>query len=140
MTEFAFDLMLRAAIRVNAATEYEARNMLAEALDCAYTNFGAWPNGDPILGEVSLDTENDRPELFEVDGEQPEADKPHFGPPTDLEMMFQRMEAALFIETVSVAEHLARLDEDIVTSHKWTETSNDSTAAITINKIKQGDN
>lgn len=66
MTEYAFDVKLFATIRVKASSEAEARKMLHEALDCADSNFGAWPNGDPITAEASLDG---RAELFEVDGE-----------------------------------------------------------------------
>ncbi|KAB0269043.1 hypothetical protein [Microvirga brassicacearum] len=75
MREFAFDLKINAAIRVRAATEADARGLLIAALDCADTNFGAWPNGDPITGEASLDFDPDcmdfieAGQLFEVDGE-----------------------------------------------------------------------
>lgn len=64
--EFAFDITMRAAIRVNAPDEATAREMLAKALDCADSNFGAWPNGDPVTGEASLD---EIVCLYEVDGE-----------------------------------------------------------------------
>lgn len=64
--EYAFDVKMLAAIRVKAATETEARAMLREHLDCADTNFGAWPNGDPITAEASMDGEAD---LYEIDGE-----------------------------------------------------------------------
>ena len=66
MKEYAFDVKLLAAIRVKAADQATARAMLKEALDCADTNFGAWPNGDPIIGEASIDGE---PDLIEIDGE-----------------------------------------------------------------------
>jgi hypothetical protein len=64
--EYAFDVKLLAAIRVKAASEQEAREKLAEHLQCADTNFGAWPDGSPILAEASIDGEAD---LYEVDGE-----------------------------------------------------------------------
>jgi|GEM_PF-2942454 len=66
--EFMFDMTLSTSIRVTATSEAEARSMLKEALDCADTNFGAWPNGDPILGEASM---IGKPTLVEVDGEFP---------------------------------------------------------------------
>lgn len=64
--EFAFDVKLFATFRVTAQTEARARAMLDEALDAADTNFGAWPNGDPILAEASIDGPAD---LIEIDGE-----------------------------------------------------------------------
>jgi hypothetical protein len=64
--EYLFDLKLFASIRVKAATPEEARKLLLEHLECANINAGAWPNGDPITGEVSPDGEVD---LIEVDGE-----------------------------------------------------------------------
>lgn len=67
--EYAFDLTLTAAIRVRAASEVEARKMLETCLDAADVNFGAWPDGSPILGEVTYNRE-DRCEIFEVDGEE----------------------------------------------------------------------
>lgn len=67
MKEYAFDCKLQCAIRVNAASEEEAREMLAKQIDGASANLGAWPNGDPILAETSLDDTS--PTLFEVDGE-----------------------------------------------------------------------
>lgn len=64
MKRYGFDCTLTAAIRVEAESEEEARKMLSDALDCADVNFGAWPNGDPILAEASLDRPD--PRLFEV--------------------------------------------------------------------------
>lgn len=68
MPEYAFDIELFAAVRVNAPNEATARQMLAEAFEAADTNFGAWPDGSPILGEASL-SDLATPSLFEVDGE-----------------------------------------------------------------------
>lgn len=68
--EYAFDLELRAAIRVKATSEEEARELLRENLECADSNFGAWPNGDPITGEASLWNILG---LYEVDGKNVEA-------------------------------------------------------------------
>ena len=66
MREFTFDVKIFATVRVKAGTETEARAMLQDGLDGADTNFGAWPDGSPILGECGMDGEAD---LVEVDGE-----------------------------------------------------------------------
>lgn len=65
MTEFAFDVRLCAAIRVNADTEERAREILAEVFDAAdlsVTSGGLLP----ATFEASL---ADRPRLFERDGD-----------------------------------------------------------------------
>lgn len=67
--EYAFDCTLRAAIRVRATSLTGAKQLMREQIDCAWANFGAWPDGDPILGEVSLT--GDPLELYEVNGEIP---------------------------------------------------------------------
>jgi hypothetical protein len=64
--EYTFDMKLYASIRVEAASEEEAKRLIDAHMHCAESNFGAWPNGDPILGEVSI---NGEPALLEVDGE-----------------------------------------------------------------------
>lgn len=69
--EYLFDVKLFAAIRIKATTEDEARKILSAALNCANVNFGAQPNGDPILGEASL-YDDGEPDLVEIDGEEPE--------------------------------------------------------------------
>lgn len=53
MNHYLFDVECVAAIRVDATSLLKARNMVAEALQCADTNFGAFPDGSPILGELS---------------------------------------------------------------------------------------
>lgn len=63
--EYAFDITLTAALRVMAPDVATARGMVAAALDCANANFGAWPDGRPILAEVNLDSVSG---LFEVNG------------------------------------------------------------------------
>lgn len=55
MNEYLFDVKLFAVIRVKANTEAEARAMLIATLDAATCNAGAWPNGDPVVFEASLD-------------------------------------------------------------------------------------
>lgn len=54
MTSYTFDVLLLASITVPASDPETARKMLESALDCADTNFGAYPDGSPIIGEVSL--------------------------------------------------------------------------------------
>ncbi len=63
--EFLFDCKLFAAIRVKARSREQAEAMLREAIEAASCNAGAWPDGSPILFEVSIDGELD---LIEVDG------------------------------------------------------------------------
>ena len=72
MPNYLFDVTLNAAIRVDPVDEAQARLLLEETLDAASINLGAWPNGDPVLGEASLSLENP-PKLAEVDGEDPDA-------------------------------------------------------------------
>jgi hypothetical protein len=69
--EYAFDLKLDVALRVRAATFEAAVKILKERLDCAEANLGAWPNGDPILCEASLNGEVTPEMLYEIDGEVP---------------------------------------------------------------------
>jgi hypothetical protein len=71
--EYAFDVVLAAALRVKASDEADARLQLKGALHCADTNFGAWRSGDPIIGEVSL---RGTPSLYEVNGETVEHPAP----------------------------------------------------------------
>jgi len=66
MNEYVFDVKLFTAVRVKAGSEVEARRMLRDALECADGNLGAWPDGSPILCELSMDGE---PDLFEEDGD-----------------------------------------------------------------------
>lgn len=54
MPLFTFDMTLSATITVDAPDEATAREWINEAIECADTNFGAWPDGSPILGECSL--------------------------------------------------------------------------------------
>lgn len=68
MTEYAFDVTIRAAIRVKANSRAEAEALMHEHICQVDANFGAWPNGDPINGEASIDTEVPL-HLYQVDGE-----------------------------------------------------------------------
>ena len=70
MHEYAFDVELKASIRVKAVDEYEARAALARHIDSNTANLGSWPNGDPILAEVSLALNEEKEgRLYEIDGE-----------------------------------------------------------------------
>lgn len=52
--EYAFDLDLVCALRVNAPSHEAALLMLRDKLECADSNLGAWEDGNPILSEISL--------------------------------------------------------------------------------------
>lgn len=65
MHEYLIDFTARGALRVKANSAAEARQMLDTLLDCADVNFGAWPNGDPAIGELSCDGRS----IAEIDGE-----------------------------------------------------------------------
>lgn len=65
MNEYLFDVKLFASVRVQARSIPAAREKLRAAFDCASINAGAWPNGDPILGEASQDGAAD---LIEING------------------------------------------------------------------------
>ncbi len=56
---YTFDVKLFASVTVSASCEADAREMITKALDGADANFGSWPNGDPILAQVSPDGEHD---------------------------------------------------------------------------------
>lgn len=66
--EYLFDVKLFAAIRVKARSEGEAIDMMMRHINANTANLGAWPNGDPITCEVSMD-DGDSADLVEVDGE-----------------------------------------------------------------------
>jgi hypothetical protein len=73
--EYAFDCVLSCAVRVKGRDETAARATLKEQLDASDANLGQWPNGDPILAEVSLILGGPidvPPRLYEIDGEQVE--------------------------------------------------------------------
>lgn len=66
--EYAFDIMLDCPIRVKASSPEEALKLIRGTLDCASANLGSWPDGDPILTEVSF-SHLTPPSLYEIDGE-----------------------------------------------------------------------
>lgn len=72
--EYLFDVQLLAAIRVRADNLEEARDKMMKAIDCADSNFGAWPEtGNPITGEASVSFGKGGPlmDCAEIDGEPP---------------------------------------------------------------------
>lgn len=72
--EYTFNVKLFATIRVKAETVKKARAMIikhvtsANANFGACANFGAWPNGDPIVAEVTID--DDKLPVLEINGER----------------------------------------------------------------------
>lgn len=75
--EYAFDVTVQTALRIKAADEEQARNKLADLLDCALTNFGE-VDGETVVAEAS---QHGRASLYEVDGE------PYHDQPTLLDAM-----------------------------------------------------
>ena len=67
--EYAFDVRLSCAVRVKATSKAEAIKLL-DRIQGNSANLGSWPNGEPILAEVSTDESN--PYCFEIDGESAE--------------------------------------------------------------------
>lgn len=64
---YTFDLELYTAIRVTAPNLSAARNLLQQCINGVEANFGAWPNGDPIIGTVGIP--DDTGTVVEIDGE-----------------------------------------------------------------------
>jgi hypothetical protein len=64
--EYAFDVTLHTVIRVNALSMEAAEAMLRDAFYSADSNFGAWPDGNPILASCTME---DAIGLIEIDGE-----------------------------------------------------------------------
>lgn len=64
--EYTMDISLFATVTVTAKDETEARQIIKDAIDGADSNFGAWPDGNPITSTVVLDGDAD---LLEIDGE-----------------------------------------------------------------------
>lgn len=59
MNTYTFDVKLFATITIKAASQAEAEATIRDCVDCASCNAGAWPNGDPILFEASIDGDLD---------------------------------------------------------------------------------
>ena len=63
MPAYTFDVKMFATFTVTADTEDQARRILNESVDGNEANFGAWPDGSPVLAEVGFDGDH---ELMEV--------------------------------------------------------------------------
>jgi hypothetical protein len=57
MKKYTFDATLLASFTVDATDRDAAETILRDCLGLG--NFGAWPNGDPILAEVEIEGELD---------------------------------------------------------------------------------
>lgn len=55
LKEYVFDVKFYAQIRVRAASEDTARQMVRDRVYSADADFGTWENGDKILAEVVID-------------------------------------------------------------------------------------
>jgi len=62
--EYLLDFHARGSLRITANSAAEARQILDNLLDCANVNFGAFPNGDPALGELTAYARH----VAEIDG------------------------------------------------------------------------
>ncbi len=58
MKRYTFDCKLTAAFTVEATDMLAAHAFLVRLLDCCSANVGQQPNGDPLIGEVSLATDD----------------------------------------------------------------------------------
>jgi hypothetical protein len=68
MTEYAFDVKMFAAIRIDAESEEDARKVLNEVLDYIDVSYENAEHGNQVAG-VSLSTDDEDPYLFEIDGD-----------------------------------------------------------------------
>lgn len=101
MPDFTFDMQLQAAITVTAPTREAAEAELLRVLDCADTNFGAFKNGSPVLGETSLLPETLR--LGMIDSE------PYVPPEAPIGRETQRL---ALLERIENLEQLAENERD----------------------------
>lgn len=53
--KFTFDVTLLATFEVESSDEATARALLKGKLDGTSANFGAWPDGSPIVTEVGVE-------------------------------------------------------------------------------------
>ena len=74
--EFLFDVKLFASLRIKTKSGKEARAILGTLLDCASVNFGAI-DGEPVVGEASMDGEADLMEVVEVETNEAACEKTH---------------------------------------------------------------
>lgn len=66
--EYAFDVKLITSIRIRSGSAVDAVYELQGLLNCVSANLGAFPDGSPIVAEVSMDPDF-WPKLYEIDGE-----------------------------------------------------------------------
>jgi predicted NUDIX family NTP pyrophosphohydrolase len=66
MNVYTYDLTLTTSIKVTAESKKQAREEIHAAIDGATANFGSWPNGSPIIADVSIEGDLD---LSEINGE-----------------------------------------------------------------------
>lgn len=64
MANYLMDVELRVSLRVDAPNAAAARKAVDD-LQGNLANFGAWPNGDPALGEIAITMRG----IVEQDGE-----------------------------------------------------------------------
>lgn len=69
MPTYTFDVKIWATVRVSAPNEEAARRLMAATLDGSSANLGAWPGGEPIVTDISLEEGDSPSELVEIDGE-----------------------------------------------------------------------
>jgi len=69
MPKFTFDAQLTAAFTIDAPTREQAEQILTTTLNCANVNCGALPDGDPLLGEATLNEPERNLRLAMIDGE-----------------------------------------------------------------------
>ena len=68
--EYAFDVKLFAVVRVTAASVDEARGAIGRLLDCEPFNVRfSDRSASLVVTEASAYTDDDGPDLFEIDGE-----------------------------------------------------------------------
>jgi hypothetical protein len=136
---YGFDLELACSLHVQATSHEHALRILRDKLDCADTNFGAWDNGDPILGEVSV---RGTPALSECDGEPGSAPPPIVFEPgrAELVRVLQHAFGALDDEEDSVREeHAALIKLMSVTLDSLTDMSRKSELGVFLRLLRLDD-
>ena len=66
MPEYTYHITLTSTVRVKANSPKEAESLMRKNIDAADVNFGAWPDGTPIVQTVYM---LDDSVLVEIDGE-----------------------------------------------------------------------
>lgn len=68
MNTYTLDAKLFVTLTVKATSQDHAEAILRETMDGAEANFGAWPDGSPVLGTVGYDNDGGA-DLIEINGE-----------------------------------------------------------------------